>query len=342
MHVLSSLFNPFPLLPHSFLTLKDGCRLRYAQIAPKRRPRGTVLIVPGAREFIEKKYDECGKKIVDWGFRVIIYEPRGQGLSSRFLDGVKRQRNHIDNFSIHIDDLRAFYEKIIVPRLAEPLIVHGHSLGAHILLRWIAEDRPSRVAAAVVTAPMVAFAGMAAYHAAYGLAWMNARVLGDGTDYMPMQNDFGGDDLMFAGNFLTHDRERFSALENYYKAHPDLKTGGVTWGWTLAAMQSMHVLQSWPYLARIRVPVLSLTGDQDFVTPLSEITPFLSMIPAIRLRTISGARHDLMSETDALRDAAWREIEEFLKPIMARERQAPRIFYRLRAGQSKDRKAKKA
>jgi lysophospholipase len=200
---MSSSLVAFDLLPHSFFTLKDGARLRYAQFSPSPAPRGTVLIVPGAREFIEKKYIECGKRLMERGFCTIFYEPRGQGLSSRFLDGDFRQRGHIHDFSPHIDDLRAFYDSIVLPGLAKPLIVHGHSLGAHILLRWLAEDRPVKVAGAFVTSPMIAVSGMAAHMAGYGLSWMSMHLFGHETGYAPMQHDFGGDDLVFANNPLA-------------------------------------------------------------------------------------------------------------------------------------------
>jgi lysophospholipase len=304
---------PFDLLPHFFFPLKDGGRLRYAQFAPSPKPQGTVLIVPGAREFVEKKYFECGRRLLMKGFRVVIYEPRGQGLSSRFLDGEMYQRNHIEDFSTHIEDLRAFCASVVFPGLAEPLIVHGHSLGAHILLRWLAEDRPQKVAGAFVTAPMLALSGMGAQMAGYGLCWTSVSLLGNNTSYVPMQHDFGGDDLIFENNPLTQDEERFRLLANYFLAHPKLAAGGVTWGWLLAALSSMNTTQTWPYLAGVDVPVLSLTGDDDPVTPPSEITPFLNMIPRVRTHVIPGARHDLLNETEPLRAETWRHIDDFLK-----------------------------
>jgi lysophospholipase len=303
------------LLPHFFFALSDGGRLRYAQLAPPSNPRGTVLVVPGAREFIEKKYAEVGRPLLDRGFRVIIVEPRGQGLSSRFLSDGMRQRGHIDDFATYISDLRAFHADVVAPGLTEPLIVHGHSLGAHILLRWLAEDQP-KVAGAFVTSPMLAMLGMAAQVATYGLSWINVHLFSHETSYAPMQHDFGGEDLVFANNPLTHDETRFKILEDYFTTHPDLAAGGVTWGWMLAALRSMHEANTWPYWTRVKLPVLALLGDQDIVTPSAEISPYLNQIPRVRTHIISGARHDLMSETDSMRTEAWGHIDEFLKMIM--------------------------
>ncbi len=309
-------FTSFDLVPHFYFTLPDGNRLRYAQFAPSPIIKGTVLVLPGGREFIEKKYAELGPALLDRGYRVIICEPRGQGLSSRFFTGAMRQRVHIEDFDTHIDDLRAFYKAVVQPGLTRPLIVHGHSLGAHMLLRWMAEDRP-QVAGAFLTAPMLAFSGMAAQAMTYGLSWISTRLLSHDANYAPMQHDFGGSDLVFENNPLTHDEGRFRTIENYFAAHPDLVTGGVTWGWMLAALKSMSTANTWPYLAAIDMPVLCLMGDQDIVTPYAEIFPYLNMIPRVHTRMITGARHDLLNEADKQRVEAWRHIDAFLDSLTA-------------------------
>jgi lysophospholipase len=307
-------FPPLDLLPHEFFALPDGTRLRYAQFSPSSPPRGTILILPGRREFIEKKYIEVGKPLCDRGYRVIIMEPRNHGLSSRVLSDDKKQRDHMRNFSLFIDDLRAFYKDVVKPNLTSPLIVHAHSLGAHVLLRWLSEDHPP-IAGAFVTAPMLALFGMAAQKAAYGLSWASVRLLNHETHYAPTQHDFNNEDIVFYNNPLTQDEQNFRIVQNYFAAHPNLLVGGTTWGWVLAALRSMDVTHNWPYLARIDVPVLALIGEHDFVTPSGEIMPYLNQIPNSRTHTLTGARHDIMNETDSIRAEAWQQIDEFLKKI---------------------------
>ncbi len=314
------------LLPHYYFSLGDGGQLRYAQFAASMNPKGTILVLPGAREFIEKKYIECGRRLVSQGFRVIIVEPRGQGLSSRMLDGEMRQRTHIDDFDTYIDDLRAFCREIVFPRLTGPLILHGHSLGGHIVLRWLADDRPEEVSGAFVTSPMLAFSGMVAHLAGYGAHLTGMRMFGGETVYAPLQHDFGGDDYLFENNPLTQDEDRFRLLERYFEAQPELITGGVTWGWLLEALGSMQAMQTWPYLSKIEVPVLSLMGDRDIVTPPGEVAPFLNMIPNVRTRILFGARHDLLNEVDLIRAESWREIDAFLKARCDENRRADLRF----------------
>jgi len=316
--ILGTMIDSIELLPHFFFNLSDGGRLRYSQFTPAGTPIGTVLVLPGRTEFIEKKYIEVGKPLIERGYRVIILELRGQGLSSRMLESDARQRDHADTFNMHLNDLRAFYASVIKPGLDNNLIVHGHSFGAHIAIRWLSEDRPE-VTGAFLTSPMLAFSGMAAQIATYGLSWASVRLFSHETNYAAAQHDFNDDDCVFANNPLTQDESRFRVTEKYYKKHSDLAVGGVTWGWMLAALRSMNETHAWPYLARIDVPVLGLVGALDIVTPPSETAPFLNQIPRMRTHIITGAMHDILNDSDAVIAEAWRRIDEFLKSITLQE-----------------------
>ncbi|MDR3449353.1 MAG: alpha/beta hydrolase [Alphaproteobacteria bacterium] len=305
---------PFDLLPHAFFTLADGSRLRYAQFEPESAARGTVLAVPGRREFIEKKFIEL-QPLVNRGYRLIIVEPRGQGLSTRFLSGTAYQRDHIEDFKIHMEDLRAFYAGVVAGQNG-PLILHGHSMGGHLILRLLAEDKP-KVAGVFLTAPMLALAGIPAHLVAHGISWLTVRLLGHPADYAPMQHDFDASDREFAHNPLTHDPARFLIIENYFTAHPELTVGGVSWAWLLAALRSMHVTHARHYLTHIEVPVLGLVGGEDRVTPAKEIAPYLNYIPRMRTHIVADSKHDILNETDAVRAEAWESIDIFLASLNA-------------------------
>ena len=303
---------PFDLLPHAFFSLNDGSRLRYAQFMPTVKPRGTILIVPGRREFIEKKFAEVGQPLLDLGFKLTFVELRNQGLSSRTLSGQGWQRDHIEDFATHLDDLRAFYTTVVCPDSTDnPLIVHGHSLGGHLLLRWLVEDRPP-VIKAFLTSPMMALAGMSAHLAAYSVTWASVRLFGKMTEYAPMQHDFGEDDFVFANNPLTQDAALFPIIKDYFAAHPELTVGGATWGWLLAALKSMQTAHAQPYLSSVTIPVLALSGAQDHVTPANEVMRYLNFIPRVRTHLIAHARDDILNEIAPLRAEAWRHIRTFL------------------------------
>jgi lysophospholipase len=183
-------------------------------------------------------------------------------------------------------------------------------------LRWLAEDRPP-VAGAFLTAPMLALAGVPAHLTAYGISWIGVRLFGHATDYAPMQHDYGMEDRAIAGNPLTHDAERFRIIENYFTAHPEMTVGGVTWGWMLAALRSMHITHARHYLARINIPVLAIIGDQDQVTPAGEISRYLNYIPHMQTHIVPQSLHDVMNELAPVRAEAWQHIDAFLARFSA-------------------------
>jgi lysophospholipase len=294
-----------------FHTLRDGHRLRYAMLWPKKDARGTVLIAPGRREFIEKKFIEVGREFLERGYRLIFFEWRGQGLSDRFLADDRRERDHIADFNMHLDDLNSFYASVVKPNQEGPLLVCGHSLGAHLLLRWLMSQETPPVAKVIFTGPMLALAGHMTHGAANLISW-GALKLGRGSDYASMQHDYDEQDRLFAGNPLTNDAERFSIIEKYFTAYPEMTVGGVSWEWLHAAIKSMHVVQRRHNLERIAAPVLVLTGSKDRVTPPAENARYLKFLPKAEAISIAGGLHDLMNETESRRAEVWRHIDRFL------------------------------
>lgn len=309
------LIESFDGVRPGFLSLNNGKRLRYAIFDPSVAAHDTILITPGRREFIEKKYAESGPELLARGFRLIFVEWQGQGFSSRHFEGELRQRDHAVDFSGHIDDLNYFYDSIVGPNLIGKLIVTGHSMGGHLLLRWLTERHNLVAAGAILTAPMLALAGPLAHASTNILSW-SASKLGYGEDYAPMQHDYNDEDRAFADNPLTHDPDRFTIIEKYFTAYPDLAVGGVTWDWMQAAVKSMYAAQRRFRLEHLNLPILAIVGNEDRVTPPDEIIRYLKMIPHAETILIPGARHDVMNEIMPCRDEAWRQIDGFLKKII--------------------------
>jgi lysophospholipase len=289
-------------------------RMRYALLWPKGKARGTVLIAPGRREFIEKKYREIGEGLLDRGYRLVMFEWRGQGLSDRFLDGDKRQRDHSVDFTTHMHDLTSFMDSVVRPNQQGPLIFCGHSMGSHLLLRWMMEHPGQDIAAAILVAPMVALAGQMPHMSANIVSW-SATKLGYGDDYAYGQHNYSDEDKKFDGNPLSRDATRFAILERYFKSYPDMRVGGVTWDWLHASIQSMQITQRRSHLESFAYPVLSLTGSDDRVTPFDETHRFMSLIPKAENFKIDGALHDVMGEVEPCRFEAWKKIDRLLTRI---------------------------
>lgn len=302
-------------MTEQFHLLPDGKRMRYAIFNPEHPPRATLVVAPGRREFIEKKYIEIGHEFLERGFRLIIFDRRGQGLSDRMLSGDKRQRDHIADFNIFLNDFSSFYEKVIKPNRVGKLVFTGHSMGGHLILRWLAENAHEPVDGAFLTSPMMALASLPAHTITYAISWLEVK-LGHGDSYATTQHDYNEADREFVINPLTHDEKRFSIIENYFSQYPDMIVGGITWDWLHAALRSMHTLQRPSYLAAIKNPILTLMGSKDHVTPPHEVTRYLGYLSAGTYHIIQGAMHDVLNEQDSYRCEAWSHLDSFLQTIM--------------------------
>jgi lysophospholipase len=296
---------------YDFHRLSGGGRIRYAIRNPATTARATIVIAPGRREFIEKKFFELGQPFLDLGCRILMFEWRGQGLSDRFLSGRQTQRDHILDFTSHLSDFDSFFQEVVKPNTLGPLILCGHSMGSHLLLRWLADRGEPSVAATIVTAPMLALGSLPVHGLAQAVSWLEVK-LGHAEHYATSQHDYDERDQLFAGNPLSQDEARFKIMERYFTAQPEMTVGGITWGWLLAALRSIHELQRPSFLKRIACPVLSITGGKDGVTPPQELAHYLKYIPRSENIVIPGALHDIMNERPVYRDEAWKHINGFL------------------------------
>jgi lysophospholipase len=297
---------------YAFYNLTDGARLRYAIFDPAGTPCGTFLVLAGRREFIEKKAIEVGSDLLARGYRIILFDWRGSGLSSRLLSGARRQCDHATDLDIFVEDLRALIRDVVRPRQTGPFFIFAHSLGALLGARWLMEGKDvPPIKAVILTAPALAL-GVPFFSRAISRIFVK---LGLGERYAAAQHDYDDRDRRFERNVLSHDRARFMVIEKYFDANPELRVGGVSWGWLAAALKAIRQLEQPGALEGITMPVLGLFAGKDIVTPPSKTIPLLRRMPRAEAVLIRGARHDLMNEEDRYRFDAWRHIDLFLKRV---------------------------
>jgi len=68
-----------------YMTTGEGSRIRYGSWQSENRThRGTVLLLSGRSEFLEKYFETVGE-LIQRGHDVYSFDWRGQGLSTRML-----------------------------------------------------------------------------------------------------------------------------------------------------------------------------------------------------------------------------------------------------------------
>lgn len=303
-----------------WLTLADGVNLRTARwILPASETHGTVVLIQGRTEFIEKYFEVVGELLAR-GLSVITFDWRGQGLSTRALP--EQLKGHVTDFSDFDADLAAVMNKVVCEHGTKPYHGLAHSMGGNILLRYL-HDNPHEFERAVLTAPM-----LAVKTAPYP-EWF-ARSLAMGSAAAGARNAFvfGGAaqdpfKLVFETNGVTSDVRRFDRFMACIKAEPKLALGAPTFGWLEAAFRSMQLVASEDFAQAIETPVLLIGAAHDqIVVPGAD----LLLIKRIKrgMYVMLKAEHEIMMETDEIRRAFWACFDPFVGLTNPAYRTAPK------------------
>ena len=283
----------------------DGWALRRFALAPAQdaRPRGTLLFLGGRGDFIEK-YLESYAHFRRAGWRVHGFDWRGQGESGRLSE--HQALGHADDFTPLVDDLAAIARELRAEAKG-PCVAIGHSMGGHLLLRYLARPAPV-FDAAVLVAPMLGFAkapppgiarlvaaGACTIGLAHKRAWSEGERPGDTRRQLS----------------LTTSRERYADEMWWRAANEALALGPPSWGWLRAALASNAALDRPGTLEQVRVPILLLAAANDRLVSGAAIARAAARLPDARLETFPEGAHELLREVDPIRDRALGLIDAF-------------------------------
>ncbi len=292
---------------HGFVPVGTGL-VRYAVWnARAARPRGSVLVLQGRGEFIEKYATEIVPELLARGFSVYALDWHGQGLSERLLPD--RQKGHVDGYDTYQADLRAVLASVVAPEAPRPLIALTHSMGGHNLLRHFAEaGADSPVSAALMVAPMTALRKQAIASVMISLFPDTESINGR---YFYGSRPFRLIGREFVGNKVTHDERRFRFSEAWYGADSRLALGGPTIGWMRATLRSLRALHQPGYLERIVQPVRILSAGQDLLIGSSSHREVCARLARCTVVDYPDARHEIMMETDPVRARFLADFDRF-------------------------------
>jgi lysophospholipase len=309
MKLISIPANPVPdRFVTGMLKTPDGVNLRFARWQPPAGRRGTVCILQGRAEWIEK-YFETVRDLRSRGFAVAALDWRGQGLSDRALGD--RRKSYVRNFSEYDSDLETFMREVVLPDCPPPIFAIGHSTGAAVLIR--AARRGHRwFDRMVLTSPLFQLGGVDYAHGFGPLIVRALRIAGFGTMYVPRTDTSIVESRPFLGNILTSDPVRYARNAAIIEAEPALSVGAPTVAWMDAAFRSMRTMRERGYAARIRQPILIVASGNDAVVSNSAIEDFASMLRAGSHLVVVGAQHEILMEQDRFRSQFWAAFDAFI------------------------------
>jgi lysophospholipase len=317
--------------------LPNGRRMnmRYAIFKP-RKPHTTVVLYTGRAGYIDK-YRHTAEWLTRRGHQVIIPEMLNYGGSDRFLAGHKAQRDHVEDFRIHVASAVAFRKQVVEKVRIGRVFLVGHSHGALVATRTMSEHRDlqKETSGLVLIAPTFNFTvkplHALLWDAIFPRPWYEAgerripapeylrlasRFLvrrGFGERYAPGEHDFDHRDQIFKGNRLTHDERQFFEMIGYLTAEPDRAPGGFTIGHVYELMQAIRQINRPGYLERIELPVAAITGELDILTPPDLLDRSIRRMPYARHETVPGAKHDIPGELPPIRADLYRKLGSYMR-----------------------------
>ncbi len=290
------------------IVTKDGYSLRYAiWEADMKNTRGTVCLLQGYTEFIEKHF-ETVSDLLSQGYAVASLDWRGQGGSIRLTSNQKK--GYIKSFQQYEDDLEAFVIQAVLPDCPPPYFALGHSMGANILIK--AAMKRTWFDKVVLTAPLIDMANKKLPRGLIEFVTTFMIALGLGRVRIPGKVSAGFANCEFPDNPFTSDITRFERTKHIMEAAPDLVVRGATFGWLYAAFEAIASIAAIKTGTIFRAPVLIVASGRDRIVSTDATRNFAKRIPNVSMVVLDSARHEVLLEQDCLREQFWAAFRAFI------------------------------
>ena len=306
-----STLNPLPrlgikLLPEGildYIQTDDRKYIRYGYWG--KGNKGTVIILPGRSEYIEK-YNIVIKEFLDRNFSVLCIDWRGQGLSQR--PHGRTDIGHVKDFFEYQIDLETVLEHLKDHLDHKPKLLFSHSMGGSIGLRYLLRDTSFKCS--IFAGPL------------WGLPVSDLTVsilipvfnllisMGLGLLTYPYKVD--GFNILtkpFEKNILTKNIDTYNEMRENLLIDPRLGLGPPTITWVKALNEELIKLSKMP---PPEIPQLTFLGELDKVISKKAVESRMARTPMGELRILSGAMHEVFFETSEIREEIWVEIDKFL------------------------------
>jgi lysophospholipase len=300
--------NPKPERATSgYLTAFDRKKLRYALFPATSRPlKGTVVILPGRNECIEK-YFETARDLAARGLGSATLDWRGQGASDRLIRDPAR--GHVRSFYDYTHDLEQFFAEIVLPDCRGPYYILAHSTGALVALLGT-PAMVNRVRRMVLIAPFFELYNSPLSMPA--IRRMGTALYYGGLGRLYVSGGRAGKIEPFATNKLTTDPVRYQRNCLLYETYPHLALGGPTVAWIRAAAEAISIVRNPDFMTKVQIPSLFVAAGADEVVSTRAIEDYASRLRVGSLLTIDGARHEILQEADLFREQLLAAFDAFI------------------------------
>ena len=276
-----------------------------------------TIVISSGRSESYLKYKEVIYDLNKKNFNVFIIDHRGQGLSERTLSNPNK--GYVEYFDLYANDLYQFITSIVNQHTSEQPYLLAHSMGCAISLRMF-QLFPKVVKKSILLSPMIAInSGPIPYSLATSVIKLGQAINSSLTEepwYFIAQSNYKP--TPFHKNVLTHSVNRYERTLNIYDTKKDIQLGGVTFQWLYEAIKNEKTL--FENINKINTPLLILQAEEDCVVSNKIQNTFCQKLHAHDVNLcacepieIKGSYHELLFETDNIRNQTFNHIFKYFK-----------------------------
>lgn len=285
----------------------QGLKLNYYSFTSSKNTK-TLVILPGRTE-PAMKYAELVYDLRHLGFNIYVFDHQGQGASDRMLKG--SDKGHIKIFVDYARDLSGWLDEVVIPETQnQERFLISHSMGGAISAMYLAYGK-NVFKKAVLSAPMMELNTKPYAENIARLLSGSLVLIGQGTKYAPDRGPYIAENDTFEKNEVTHSQGRFDMAKAIFVSSPEMVVGGPTNRWVNQALKATKNIDS--IAPKITIPLLILQAGKDLIVKLPRQEAFCKAAPNCKLIKYEESMHEILQETDSIRDLAMKEIKKFLK-----------------------------
>jgi len=280
---------------------KNGINIFYSYFLQDSSENGAIVISNGRTEAVVK-YKEVIYDLFRNGYSVYIHDHRGQGFSGRMLpDG---DMGFVDEFEFYIDDMKYFYDNFVARNEHDKVFLLAHSMGGAIGAAYL-EEYPDDFIAAAFSSPMLGLS--------FPTCLAVSLLTGDEPEYALGNTNYDEGLNNFEENTLTGSRIRYSRMNNIFEENPKARLGGATYQWVNKSCAQFEVI--FDNIEKIETPLILFSGKKEEIVSPSDHNDFISELNQLGKKangfSVSGAKHELLIETDDIRISVMTKVLDF-------------------------------
>ena len=270
-------------------------------------PRGTVMIVHGFTESVEK-YSEVIYSLLRNHWSVLAYDQRGHGRSWRSeKTGEDASLTHVDHFEEYEKDLEILCDGLL-RGMPQPWMLFSHSMGGAVSGLFL-ESRGDVFERAVFCAPMIAPRRNGIPLPAAKALCDTERKLGRGAKRMLGSKPYDGPERFEES--AASGKERFDWYDAVKASTKAFQNNGPSYSWVGEALRVTEQLLREGGPESIRIPVRVYGAEQDGSVLQEEQILFAERLPNGQREVVPGSRHEIYRSPDAVLFPWWHRILAF-------------------------------